>query len=283
MKNKIFCMLLLFSLFIGSFSFSASALEFGDVDADGTVSSGDARLALRYSVGLETLSEDGIFRADVDSDGGVYASDARTILRISVGLAASRVIKNEYEMLRGGVFSYKGERLDTESGKYEYFELSRTPESVHLLTSFEGVNLALFIKNGTVYMVSHDKSAYLITPDEVFSSLGLDKNAILKGYQDAPSYPAVSKAYSVTSGKVEGYNCKIYRIADGGTTTEVSLCGDRLIRIREYDRKGILTGDIKFYDVSMLVPAREKNIPAHYKKYEGKAEALLFVGKLLDK
>ena len=282
-RNKLLFILSLSLMIFISLFVTASAVELGDVNADGRVTADDARTALRYSVSLQKLSEDEIFRADIDSDGGVFASDARTILRIAVGLTPSRVIRNEYEMLRSGVFTYKGERLETESGKYEYFELSKTPDSVHLLTSFEGVSLAMFIKNDTIYMVSHEKKAYLVTPDEIFSTLKIDKDTLLKGYNESAVYPPLKDAYSVTSGKVEGYNCKIYRISDGSVTTEVSLCGNRLIRLREFDRKGILTGDIKFIDISMSVPEREKNIPSYYKRYEGKAEALIFVGKLLGK
>ncbi|MBR2413916.1 MAG: hypothetical protein IKB13_05400 [Clostridia bacterium] len=57
-----------------------------DADGDGKISAADARLALRASVGLETLN--GIFfkAADADGDGALKAGDARTILRKSVGL-----------------------------------------------------------------------------------------------------------------------------------------------------------------------------------------------------
>ncbi len=58
----------------------------GDVDNDGEVKAADARLALRASVGLETLSEVQFYAADVDKDGAVKAADARLILRASVGL-----------------------------------------------------------------------------------------------------------------------------------------------------------------------------------------------------
>ncbi len=57
-----------------------------DVDGDGKITSGDARLALRASVGLETLN--GIFAqaADASGDGELQSGDARLILRKSVGL-----------------------------------------------------------------------------------------------------------------------------------------------------------------------------------------------------
>ena len=59
-----------------------------DVDLDGAVSAADARLALRVSVGLETLAEitPAFFSADSDGDGQITADDARHILRASVGL-----------------------------------------------------------------------------------------------------------------------------------------------------------------------------------------------------
>ena len=59
----------------------------GDTDGDAAITSADARFALRYSVGLETLPADSVFvlAADVDT-AGVTASDARSILRAAVGL-----------------------------------------------------------------------------------------------------------------------------------------------------------------------------------------------------
>ena len=62
----------------------------GDVDLDGTITSGDARLALRISVSLltdgdKTMTEQQIKLANVDGDTEVTSGDARLILRKSVG------------------------------------------------------------------------------------------------------------------------------------------------------------------------------------------------------
>lgn len=67
----------------------------GDVDNDGHVTAGDARLVLRYSVGLGETDkvivsdpEDLSFKAaDFDGNGTIDAGDARLVLRQSVGLA----------------------------------------------------------------------------------------------------------------------------------------------------------------------------------------------------
>ena len=61
----------------------------GDVDNDGEVKTGDARLALRKAIGLETYAPDSreFLAADVDNDGEVKTSDARYILRHTIGLS----------------------------------------------------------------------------------------------------------------------------------------------------------------------------------------------------
>ena len=67
------------------------ALVPGDADGDGKLTSADARLALRASVGLQEpgdVEKDSAayLACDVDGDGKVTSADARLILRASVGL-----------------------------------------------------------------------------------------------------------------------------------------------------------------------------------------------------
>lgn len=57
-----------------------------DVDGNGKISAADARLALRASAGLESLSIFAQSAADVDGNGKITAADARKILRKSAGL-----------------------------------------------------------------------------------------------------------------------------------------------------------------------------------------------------
>lgn len=63
----------------------ANALK-GDIDMDGSITAGDARLALRASVGLEELTGNAFIAANVDNNHTITANDARLILRYSVGL-----------------------------------------------------------------------------------------------------------------------------------------------------------------------------------------------------
>ena len=65
---------------------AAPCLSWGDMDGDGKTSSGDARLVLRQSVGLEDYPADACRRCDLDKDGKISSSDARVVLRLSVNL-----------------------------------------------------------------------------------------------------------------------------------------------------------------------------------------------------
>ena len=58
----------------------------GDADSDGRLTSADARLVLRLSVGLEPSERFTLYVCDYDEDGKTTSADARLILRRSVGL-----------------------------------------------------------------------------------------------------------------------------------------------------------------------------------------------------
>ena len=62
--------------------------KYGDADLDGKITSEDARLIMRYGVGLDQLNEGSMlfYALDVDYDEVVGASDARLVLRAAVDL-----------------------------------------------------------------------------------------------------------------------------------------------------------------------------------------------------
>ena len=73
---------------LSDFLIPQTGVLLGDVDNDGKRTAGDARLALRQAVGLETYAEISreFVACDVDKDKKVTAGDARLILRAAVGL-----------------------------------------------------------------------------------------------------------------------------------------------------------------------------------------------------
>ena len=70
------------------FSYERTGTGFikGDLNGDGSVTTADARAALRIAVKLEPQTEYNLRLADLTGDGEVTPADARSILRIAIGL-----------------------------------------------------------------------------------------------------------------------------------------------------------------------------------------------------
>ena len=95
----------------------------GDFDLDGEITAADARMVLRASVGLETLTDFQKLISDYDDDGDISAADARMVLRTCVGLETVIYVDdqgerygyleetNAYYLLKNeGYFSYTGQK-----------------------------------------------------------------------------------------------------------------------------------------------------------------------------
>ena len=85
MKRKAILSLLLAGICVLS-ALPVHAAVAGDVDGDGSVTSADARMILRFAVLLEAPTTSQRKLADLDGDGRITAADARFALRRAVGL-----------------------------------------------------------------------------------------------------------------------------------------------------------------------------------------------------
>ena len=119
---KKICTLLLSLLLVFLLAFGVSAAALGDVDADGSVTAADARLALRRAVELEDFAKGSAqyTAADADRDGTVTAADARLILRAAVGLEnlnpAEKLDPTEiFKLASRFTFEVRAENTDTVS------------------------------------------------------------------------------------------------------------------------------------------------------------------------
>lgn len=89
MKIQKYLSVLLAALMLAAlFALPGGAAVRGDVDGNGIVQAGDARLCLRQAVGLERYARGSsqYNACDYNGDGSVAAEDARLILRAAVGL-----------------------------------------------------------------------------------------------------------------------------------------------------------------------------------------------------
>ena len=111
---------MLFTIMATSFSASAifeSDILYGDIDGNGAVDTGDARLALMAAAGLKNITDEDAFnRADVNNDGAVSVFDARQILRGVSGLVSLQPSgAEEFEKINGRFQGYQDETINVNS------------------------------------------------------------------------------------------------------------------------------------------------------------------------
>ncbi len=86
-RNKKFFLVTAVIIMLFTLAFSSNAALVGDVTGENDgITAADARIILRASVGLETLTDEVYLLADTDENGNITAADARIVLRMSVGL-----------------------------------------------------------------------------------------------------------------------------------------------------------------------------------------------------
>ena len=111
----------------------------GDLDGNGDLDPADARLALRYAVGLEPLLEtrNALWLVDRDGDGKATPADARLILRDAVGLTNFCLPDVDNDVYR----------IRTHGLAYEYGELGALKAlevNAGTVTDFRGEHLPLW-------------------------------------------------------------------------------------------------------------------------------------------
>lgn len=158
-------------------SFSSLALS-GDVNSDGDVTAVDARLILRFSAGLGSLTDSEKDIADINRDGKANAIDARLALRISAKLEKApenETVRTEY-----------GEKTEKLTANEVFAKASQF--TVEIITYKENgtglsVGTGFFIDNNKIvtayHVINAAHFAKIKTPDGEIHSikkvLGYDK------------------------------------------------------------------------------------------------------------
>ncbi|MCR5042271.1 MAG: hypothetical protein K6C36_09280 [Clostridia bacterium] len=113
------------SVFAARHSAAAPAVNF-DLDADGEITTADARIVLRISLALEKESD--FPPCDMDGSGDITTADARIVLRVSLGIEKSEdysggVIYNDAVRTVASQFGKVREAFDYIDGTTQYAEV----------------------------------------------------------------------------------------------------------------------------------------------------------------
>ena len=281
--KKYCCIVLTLLFLVLSLSLPASAtLLPGDVNGDGSVSSDDARLTLRFSAGLEFISprSDAFYAADVNRNGEIEPDDARMILRASVQLE-TLPLANEFDYLRNGSFYLQGTMTDS-FGQSLPLEMAVTPNSVYMLSNFEGAAMGILISNGTAYMIYPPEKSYLELSSAVMKAMGMTTDDLISSADLDYSKYDLANADATATETVNGVECTVYLFKEAFGSTRFFMNGCQLVRFGSYDLFGHpdTVNDIGY--ITDQVPADKINPPADYKEYKGLTGMFSFIGLLSD-
>ena len=287
--KKVLCiaMSLLLTVSLASFAF-AKTNQFcpGDVNGDAKVEPEDARLALRASVNLLRLAGSAFTAADANHDGEIGSDDARLILRASVGLEtltgpAAPQTANEFEYLRKGTFYLQGTMTDS-TGQSLPLEMAVTPNSVYMLSNFEGAAMGMLISDGKTYMIYPAEKSYLELNAETLKAMGMNVSDLVSADDLDYSKYDLAEADATGTETVNGRKCTVSIFNNASGSTRFFVDGDKLVRFAVYDAIGRpdVINDVGY--ITNQVPDDKINPPKNYKEYKGLTGMFAFISLLGD-
>lgn len=189
--------------------------------------------------------------------------------------------QSEYDYLKSGSFHMKGKMVD-KTGTTAPMEIAITPESIYMLSDFDGTPMGMLISDETVYMVYPEKKAYLEFSDSLMSMAGLDINELANPEtMNFVNYGSLSDANSVTEEEYNGQMCTVYHFNVEAGESRVYLAGNKLVRLVTNDKSGRLVTAMEIDSITGTVPADKINPPSSYKAYKGMTGMFGFM-KLLE-
>ena len=188
---------------------------------------------------------------------------------------------NEFEYLRNGNFYIQGVMTDT-SGESLPLEMAVTPNSVYMLSNFEGSAMGMLVNDGTTYMIYPAEKAYLELSATVLKAMGMSTTDLISAADLDYSQYDLANADSTSSESVNGTNCSVYIYNSSSGSTRFFMNGNKLVRFATYDANGNpeTVNDISY--ITDQVPADKINPPADYKEYKGITGMFSFINLLGD-
>lgn len=174
--------------------FDESQTMMGDVDENGRVTAGDARIVLRVAAKIDAADSIGLYNSDADGNEKITAADARIILRVAASLSefvygfdgngvpcALNVLKSEKYFVDA---SYK----EPSSSTTVSMSLARNGENIYLISGNTGFDMSELGFSECGMMINADKiyailgtdtsKAAMYIPDSMCEEMGMSKEEL---------------------------------------------------------------------------------------------------------
>ena len=188
---------------------------------------------------------------------------------------------NEFEYLRSGNFYIQGTMIDS-SGESLPLEMAITPNSVYMLSNFEGAAMGMLINDGTTYMIYPEGKSYLELSSAVLKAMGMGSEDLISSADMDYSQYDLANADSTTTENVNGAECTVYIYNNASGSTRFFMNGNKLVRFATYDANGNPDTINEVGYITNQVPADKINPPADYKEYKGLTGMFSFISLFGD-
>ncbi len=198
------------------------------------------------------------------------------------GISVSVPADNEYNILRSGTFYVTGTMIEN-TGVDSPLEMAVTPNSVYMMSEFEGLDMGMLIYDEKLYMIYPEKKAYMEMDDSIMNMAGLSIEELMgEGNIDFSSFGRLEDAFNVTEEKVKGVNCTVYHIMDDDGMLRVYMSGSKIMRFASYTAEGKFITATEIDSISPSVPAGMDAPPEDYKCYKGVVGMMSFMAFFTD-
>ena len=188
---------------------------------------------------------------------------------------------NEFEYLRSGNFYIQGTMIDS-SGESLPLEMAITPNSIYMLSNFEGAAMGMLINDGTTYMIYPEGKSYLELSSAVLKAMGMGSEDLISSADMDYSQYDLANADSTTTENVNGAECTVYIYNNASGSTRFFMNGNKLVRFATYDANGNPDTINEVGYITNQVPADKINPPADYKEYKGLTGMFSFISLFGD-
>lgn len=178
--------------------------------------------------------------------------------------------EEEYDVLRSGYCYISGSMTDS-SGFDAPMEMAISPDSLYMLSEFEGTEMGMIVKSDSIYMIYTEKKAYLKLAESEMEVVGMsmDEFNMAEGI-DFDTLPELDEAEKTSEVTHNGHNCTVYHFVNAdGSEKRVYMDGKEVIRIADFTSSGSFLSATDIDVLTATIPEGKIDPPADYTAYEG--------------
>ncbi len=185
--------------------------------------------------------------------------------------------KTDFDIITSGTFDLSGSVKDTD-GSVTPLEIARTPSSVYMLSSIDGVSMGALIADEKTYMICPSKKCYLEITSSMLKLMDMDMDELVDASQYSFSdLGKLSDAVSTTTENFNGTSCTAYKFNKSDTSIiTFYMNGTKLLGFTSANSDGSSPATVTVTSISSNVASEKQAPSSDYKAYKGIVGAARF-------